>query len=91
MRKVFYSILINRQPYGTITPTRGIRQGDPLSPYFFIVCAEGLSSLLQMAEREGRITGLPIVRGGVKLNHMFFANDSIFFFCKANVFESMNI
>jgi hypothetical protein len=68
VRTVSYSILINMHPYGFITPSRGIRQGDPLSPYFFILCAEGLSSLLQMAEREGRVSGLPIVRGGGGLN-----------------------
>jgi hypothetical protein len=54
------------------------------------MCAEGLSSLLQKAEREGRIKGLPIVRGGLKLNHMFFADNSLLF-CKANVFEWVNI
>ena len=46
VRTVSYSVLVNGQPYGTIVPTWGIRQGDPLSPYFFILCAEGLSLLL---------------------------------------------
>lgn len=72
VRTVTYSVLINGQPYGNIIPSRGIRQGDPLSPYFFILCAEGLSSLLQRAEFERRITGLPITRGGTRLNHLFF-------------------
>jgi hypothetical protein len=63
VQTVSYSVLINGQPYGTIVPTRGIRQGDPVSPYFFILCVEGLSSLLQHAERDRRITGLPITRG----------------------------
>ena len=61
VRMVTYSILIKGQPYGSIQPTRGIRQGDPLSPYFFILCVEGLSHLLHKAERENKISGLPVV------------------------------
>jgi hypothetical protein len=63
VRTVSYSVVVHGQPYGKIIPTRGLRQGDPLSPYFFILCAEGLSFLLQKAERERRITGLPVTRG----------------------------
>jgi hypothetical protein len=90
VRTVSYSVLINGQPYGAITPSREIRQGDPFSPYFFIMCVEGLSSLLHKAECDRRITGLPIVKGGMKLNHLFFVDDSLLF-CRANVPEWLNI
>ena len=63
VRTVSFSVLINGQPYDKIISSRGTRLGDPLSPYFFIICAEGLSSLLNRAEVDGRITGLPISRG----------------------------
>jgi hypothetical protein len=86
VKSVSYSILINGQPYGRIFPSRGIRQGDPLSPYLFILCAEGLSHLLDKAERERTITGLPVVRGRIRISHLFFADDSLLF-CKANVEE----
>jgi ribonuclease HI len=90
VKTVSYSVLIHGKPYGRITPTRGIRQGDPLSPYLFILCAEGLSSLLQTAEANGYISGLPITRGGTRLNHLFFADDSLLF-CKANTLEWLHI
>jgi hypothetical protein len=87
---VSYSILINGRPYGHICPSRGIRQGDPLSPYLFILCAEGLSTLLHKAERNDIITGLPIARGGTKINHLFFVDDSLLF-CRANFMEWGNL
>ena len=44
-----YSILINGEPRGHIKPSKGIKQDDPLSPYLFIMCAEGLSAMLRRA------------------------------------------
>jgi hypothetical protein len=41
-----YVVLVNGIPMGRIIPTRGMRQGDPISPYLFIICAKVLSSLL---------------------------------------------
>ena len=48
-----FSILISGKPNGNIIPSRGIHQGDPLSPYVFLLCAEGLTSLLTKVEHDG--------------------------------------
>jgi exonuclease III len=80
---VRYSIVVNGQPVGDFRPSRGIRQGDPLSPYLFILCAEVLSSKLQQAERQGILRGVPTSVGGPRLTHLFFADDSLLF-CKVN-------
>jgi hypothetical protein len=80
---VRYSVVVNGQPVGDIRPTRGIRQGDPLSPYLFLLCAEVLSSKLQDAERNGWLRGVPTSVNGPRLTHLFFADDSLLF-CKVN-------
>ena len=83
---VTYSIMVNGEPQSMITPTRGIRQRDPLSPYCFLFCAEGLDAILWKAANDGDITGFSLCRRGSKLTHLFFADDRLLF-CKATLVE----
>ncbi len=84
VRSVSYSVLINGEPKGYFHPSRGLRQGDPISHYLFLLCAEGLHALLTRATLSRQIQGLSISRGGLKLTHLFFADDSVLF-CRATI------
>ena len=85
-----YSILINGEPRGFVNPTQGIRQGDPLSPYFFLLCAEGLSALLRKAREAGVLKGIKSSRHGVWVSHLLFADDSLLF-CQATMEEGQRL
>ena len=50
---VSFNVLVNGEEVGPIIPKRGIHQGDPLSPYLFILCAEGLSAMIKHAKNRG--------------------------------------
>ena len=79
-----YSILVNGEPKGEIKPTRGIRQGDPLSPYLFLLCSEGLNRLIQGAVREDKIRGFSLCRSGPRISHLFFTDDTLII-CRAGM------
>lgn len=83
---VTYSILLNGEPQHPFVPSRGIAQEDPISPYFFILCAETLSSLINIAEARGIISDVPIGKCPLCINNLLFADDSLLF-CKANSLE----
>ena len=74
-----YSVLINWEEKGNIIPSRGLRHGDPISLYLFLLCVEGLSTMIRKEEMEGGIRGVVVSRGALKVSHLFFANDSIVF------------
>ncbi|KAL5798204.1 hypothetical protein ACOSQ2_003024 [Xanthoceras sorbifolium] len=76
---VSFSVLRNGRPEGVIHPTRGLRQGCPLSPYLFLVCAKGLYAFLHQAESCGSIAGIKCRRSSPRISHLFFADDSLLF------------
>ncbi|XP_059441970.1 uncharacterized protein LOC132174312 [Corylus avellana] len=81
---VSYAVVINGSPCGHIIPKRGLRQGDTISPYLFLICAEALSALLSTGTEVGLLTGVPTSRRGSRLSHLFFADDSLLF-CRATI------
>ena len=81
---VKYVVVVNGNPSGCIQPTRGLRQGDPISPYLFLICAEVLSSMVSEANKNGSLTGLPTSKYGPHVRHLFFADDSLLF-CRSSL------
>ncbi|KAL0454593.1 UNVERIFIED_CONTAM: putative ribonuclease H protein [Sesamum latifolium] len=71
--------MLGGRQFGSLVPERGLRKGDPLSPYLFLLCTESFSSLLQQAENEGRIQGVSICRGAPQISHLLFADDTLIF------------
>ncbi|KAF7812835.1 TMV resistance protein N-like [Senna tora] len=62
-----------------VSPTRGLRQGDPLSPYLFIIVADTLSHLVLKFVESGSLKGIKLARACPIIFHCFFADDALFF------------
>lgn len=90
VKTVTYSFLQQGQVFGEVKPQRGIRQGDPISPYLYILCAEGLSAIIRRNEEVGLLHGCKIARGAPTVSHLLFADDCYFFF-KATKEEAMTM
>lgn len=75
---VTYSFLINNEVTGSVHPQRGIRHGDPLSPFIYILCGEVFSRLCKKAESRGTLAGLKVARNSPIINHLLFADDTMF-------------
>ena len=90
VKTVTYSILVNGEPKGMIIPSRGIRQRDPLSPFLFLLCTEGLNGLLNKAAHQGYIKDYSLYRNRPHLTHLFFTDDSLLF-CRANIEECQRV
>lgn len=76
---ITYVIKVNGVPCGVIRQIRGLCQGDPLSPYFFILVVEGLSTLIHKAIQTRTLKWLAVLARGLKVSHLFFADDSLIF------------
>lgn len=86
MRTMSYLVLVNGKPQGMIHPSRGLRQGNPLSQFLFLLCTEGLHGLIKQAAGRGDIIGFALCKRGPKLIHLLFVDDSLLF-CKENAAE----
>jgi hypothetical protein len=79
-RSVRFTIRINGHNHDPLTPSRGLRQGDPLSPYLFHLIGEALTCILKKCNRKGKITPLKVARNAPGISHLLFADDSLLFF-----------
>ena len=77
---VRYTVRFNSAMSAPFTPTRGLRQGDPLSPYLFLFVADGLSTLIKSKVNAGTIQELKVCRNALGISHILFADDTLLFF-----------
>ena len=73
------SISVNGSKMDSFLPSRGIRQGDPLSPYLFILCMEFLTHLIEGKCVDGSWIPLKASRGNIQISHLIFADDLILY------------
>jgi len=77
---VRFSVMVNGSPNGFFSSSRGLRQGDPLSPVLFVFVMEALSRMISVAVGGGLLEGFSV--GNVTFSHLLFADDT-FIFCNA--------
>ena len=79
VRTVSFLVLINGNPSVVFVLHRGLRQGDPLSPYLFLLCAEVFSAMISNAIMDESLHGIRVAPTAPSVSHLFFADDSIIF------------
>src|SRR4051812_48349589 len=75
-----YNVKFNGTLLDSFAPSRGLRQGDPVSPFLFLFVADGLSALLKEGETRGDYSPLKICRRAQGVSHLLFADDTMLFF-----------
>ncbi|GKV36766.1 hypothetical protein SLEP1_g44860 [Rubroshorea leprosula] len=71
------SVLLNGSPTKEFVMTRGLRQGDPLTPFLFLIVAEGLNGIISSAVSKGTFEGITIGKGEISITHLQFADDNL--------------
>lgn len=64
---------------GAVSPPRGLQQGDPLSPYLFILVVDAFSRMIHKQVEKGNLHGARVSRYGPVVSHLLFADDSLLF------------
>ncbi|GJX41196.1 RNA-directed DNA polymerase, eukaryota [Tanacetum coccineum] len=72
------SVLVNGSPTKEFALERGIRQGDPLSPFLFLIVAESLNVAMQEVVQGGLFDGVKVGSDGIEVSHLQYADDTIF-------------
>ena len=72
------SVLINGSATKEFDITKGVCQGDPLSPFLFIIAMEGLNAAIKSACQLSLFKGVKVPNGGPEISHMFYADDALF-------------
>lgn len=80
VRTVSFSILLSDTSSGLFCPSRGLRQGDPISLYLFLFYVKGLSCMLRKMEVVNYLYSVFVARACPKVSHLLFADD-YFIFC----------
>ncbi|KAL9688504.1 hypothetical protein QQ045_032926 [Rhodiola kirilowii] len=79
VKSVSYTIRINDKVSEDFLPERGLRQGDPLSPYLFLICTEWFAEKVRQGQDENKLTGIKNCRDAPDVTHLLFADDSVIF------------
>lgn len=74
-----FAVLVNGCAKGWMRASKGLQQGDPLSPFIFTIVIDVLSRLLIKAKERRILGGFKVSRNGIPITHLQFANDAIFF------------
>ena len=80
VKSVAFVLLLNGCKQDEFRPTRGIQQGDPISPYLFFIVAEGLSCLLRARASNENVKGVVVAPTASAVNHLLFADDCLLMF-----------
>uniref|UniRef100_A0A0V0IEX1 Putative ovule protein n=1 Tax=Solanum chacoense TaxID=4108 RepID=A0A0V0IEX1_SOLCH len=75
----WYSVLMNGKPFGFFQSSRGLKQGDPLSPTLFIIAAEVLTRALNGLYENAEFKGFGLPKWSPQINHLSYADDTIIF------------